>query len=81
MQAKRDVASLRSSGLQPSEFVNRAISFGTDSASGVACCEFLTFLNCFRFADHQEVALNSVCDHPAAAGIYPQSALALGTFA
>jgi hypothetical protein len=34
-----------------------------------------------RFADHPEVALNSVCDHPAAAGIYPQSALALGTFA
>jgi len=28
-----------------------------------------------------EVALNSVCDHPAAAGIYPQSALALGTLA
>jgi hypothetical protein len=35
----------------------------------------------FRIADHPEVALNSVCDHPAAAGIYPQSALALGTFA
>jgi hypothetical protein len=34
-----------------------------------------------RVADHPEVALNSVCDHPAAAGIYPQSALALGTFA
>jgi hypothetical protein len=34
-----------------------------------------------RFADHPEVALNSVCDHPAAAGIYPQSAPALGTFA
>jgi hypothetical protein len=34
-----------------------------------------------RVADHPEVALNSVCDHPAAAGIYPQSALSLGTFA
>src|SRR5258707_2194754 len=28
-----------------------------------------------------EVTLNSVCDHPAAAGIYPQSALALRPFA
>jgi hypothetical protein len=35
----------------------------------------------FRVADQPEVALNSVCDQPAAAGIYLQSALALGTFA
>src|ERR1700722_14385214 len=49
--------------LEQIQFLLRHVSVQTTERSGGSG----------RVADQPEVALNSVCDHPAAAGIYPQS--------